>query len=288
MRKLFLSALVLLSYEGFTKDSLKVKSSNKIWQLELIYFYNYNYRKVGKINDNASYGSDLIHNYLDTGNIACYTNNLGILATRKIWKPISLQTGFIYGRKGYMYSRQVEGYSNGKGRFTDTYIKYIPEKMIIIPVNFNIRFATSNQELKFGLSLGLDFNFYLNRGKETYYYFFNESYLNQETRGFFGFRPAQTMPDKTKLLHDIKTSKTVPYLQHNLGVFIQAKLYKSLFVIIKYNYISQPIYTESKEYKDGSTFFRPVNASVPYLVAGFTYEIKPYIHSFGIGVGFEF
>jgi hypothetical protein len=112
--------------------------------------------------------------------------------------------------------------------------------------------------------------------------------LVDETNGFFGFKPKINLPPQTRLLHENSTSPTVPSWQYNIGAFFQVKLYKSTFARLNYNYISQIHYSQSKEYKDGSTLFRPIIPGVPYIVDGFTYEIKPYIHSFGIGLGFEF
>jgi DNA polymerase III sliding clamp (beta) subunit (PCNA family) len=83
MRKLIFYVILICGFNGFAKDSLIVNNSSKKWQLELTCSYNYNYRKVGQITDNASYGLDIINNYIDTGNVACYSKNVGILITRK-------------------------------------------------------------------------------------------------------------------------------------------------------------------------------------------------------------
>jgi hypothetical protein len=285
MRLLVFEVILLLAsgISVFAEDSLNINSSNKKWQIEILSNYNYNYRKTGVIEETLILQNDIdaINNYIDTGNIACYTKNIGILLSRKIWKPLSFQFGIIYGRKGYMHTRQLVGYSNGKGGFSDIYIKAIPEKMIIIPFNVNFIFPALNRKLKFGASIGLDLNLIVNQNKKKLrkygsdYYFSKESYLKEETRGYMGFTPVSKLPENTKLLHE---GSTMPFLQYNFGLFVQVGLYKSLFISIKYNYISQLGFNETNDY----------NLFIPNVRNQFKYEIKPYIHSFGIGLGFEF
>ena len=286
MRILIFNAIILWSLSGFAKDSLIVKSSSKKWHLELTYSYNYNYRKIGSISDNASYGLDIINNYLDTGNVACYTKNVGILITRKIWKSFGFETGIQYGRKGYMYTRTQN--SDYLGNNTNYYIKYIPEKMFGITFNLNSMFSVYKDLVKIGTNMGCIINSIHVFRQNDKNYFIDKSYLADEKKGFFGFKPSTMLPANTRLLHDISTSPTVPNWQYNIGAFVQVNLYKSIFARFRYNYISQTNYSQSKEYKDGSTLFRPVTPGVPYNVDGFTYEVKPYIHSFIIGLGFEF
>ena len=286
MRILILYAIILWSLNGFANDSLIVKSSSNKWQLEFTCSYNYNYRKVVGISDNASYGLDIINNYLDTGNIACYTKNVGILITRKIWKYFGFEAGIHYGRKGYMYSRtQTSDYS---GNNSNNFIKYIPEKMFGITFNLNSTFSVYKDLVKIGTNMGCIINSIHVFRENDKNYFFDKSYLADEKKGFFGFKPTTSMPSKTRLLHDISTSPTVPNWQYNIGTFVQVNLYKSIFAKFKYHYISQTNYSKSKEYENGSTLFRPVIPGVPYMVDGFTYEVKPYIHSFIIGLGFDF
>lgn len=285
MRLLVFEVIFLLasSISVFAEDSLNIKSSNKKWQIEILGNYNYNYRKTGEIKETLILQNDrdAINNYIDTGNIACYTKNVGILLSRKIWKPLSFQFGIIYGRKGYMHTRQLVGYSKGKGGFSDIYIKAIPEKMIIIPLDINFIVPAFYQKLKFGTSIGIDLNLIANHNKKNLrkygsdYYFSKESYLKEETSGYLGFTPVSKLPQNTKLLHE---SSAMPLLQYNIGLFVQVGLYKSLFTSIKYSYISQLGFTETNDY----------NIYIPYVRNQFKYEVKPYIHSFGISLGFEF
>lgn len=285
MKILVFNLILLLAccLSVFAEDSINVKTSSKKWEMEIIGNYNYNFRKTGEIKETLILQNDrdAINTYLDTGNIACYTKNIGILLSRKIWKPLGFQFGIIYGRKGYMHSRQLVGYSNGKGGFADIYIKAIPEKMIIIPLNINFIIPALNRKLKFGASIGIDLNLLANRNKKkirkygTDYYYYNESYLKDETSGYMGFTPISKLPSNTKLLHE---SNAMPLLQYNIGLFVQVRFYKSLFTTIKYNYISQLGYTETNDY----------NLYIPNVRNQFKYEIKPFIHSFGIGLGFEF
>jgi len=279
MRILIINVILICALQAVANDSLNIKSSNKKWQIEILGNYNYNYRKTGEIKETLILQNDrdAINNYIDTGNIACYTKNVGILISRKIWKPLSFQFGIIYGRKGYMHTRQLVAYQNGKGGFTGTYIKAIPEKMIIIPLKLNFTIPILNQHLIFGASVGFDFNFGVNNynSKESYYYYFNESYLRYETSGFFGFKPVNRLSPNTKLLHE---GGTMPFLQYNLGLFLKVKLFKSWFTCLKYNYISQLRYFETTDY----------DVYIPKIRNHFKYEVKPYIHSFGIGLGFEF
>jgi hypothetical protein len=279
MRAIILNAILLFALSSFANDSLNLKTTNKKWQIEIAGNYNYNYRKLGTVTYDGIIERSIINDYLDTGNIACYTKNIGLLISRKLGKVLSFQTGVYYGRRGYMYSRQLVTFSNGLQALKSTYIKFIPEKMVNIPIKIMLLIPTLKQKLQFGASFGLDFNFYTKRdnSEDPNYYFNNESYLEEDTKGFFGFTPTRRLPKDTKLLHDPST----PHLQYNLGVFIQIKLYKSIFTSIKYNYISQPVYSESQEYYYDSFPFQQGKG-------GFRYEVKPYIHSFGIGMGFEF
>jgi hypothetical protein len=283
MRAIIFNTILLFALTSFAKDSLNLKTTNKKWQIEIAGNYNYNYRKVGDITDAYLVGPkidrSIIKEYLDTGNIACYTKNIGLLISRKLGKVLSFQTGVYYGRRGYMSSRQLVTFSNGLQALKSSYIKFIPEKMVNIPIKVMLIIPTLKQKLQVGASFGLDFNFYtkLNNKEDPDYYFYSESYLGEETNGFFGFTPTRKLPKETKLLHD----KSTPYLQYNLGVFIQIKIYKSIFASIKYNYISQPVYSESQEYYY-DTF--PLQQGK----GGFLYEVMPYIHSFGIGLGYSF
>ena len=282
MRTIILNSILLFALTSFAKDSLNLNATNKKWQIEISGNYNYNYRKLGAITDAYLIGPkidrSIINEYLDTGNIACYTKNMGLLISRKLGKVLSFQTGAYYGRRGYMSSRQLVTFSNGLQALKSTYIKFIPEKMVNIPIKIMLIIPTLKQKLQFGASFGLDFNFYtkLRNKEDPDYYFYSESYLKEETNGFFGFTPTRKFPKDTKLLHDQST----PHLQYNLGVFIQIKIYKSIFTCIKYNYISQPVYSESQEYYYDSF---PLQQGK----GGFRYEVMPYIHSFGVSVGFD-
>ena len=121
---LIFTVLFLWVFKLFANDSLNFKTPQGKWQLEFIGNYNYNYRKTREIKETLILQNDrdAINTYLDTGNIACYTKNVGILISRKICRQFSFQTGIIYGRKGYMHTRQIVGYSNGQAGFSDIYI----------------------------------------------------------------------------------------------------------------------------------------------------------------------
>jgi len=282
MRAIIFNTILLFALSSFAKDSLNLKAINKKWQIEITGNYNYNYRKVGAVTYDGIIERSIINEYIDTGNIACYSKNIGLLISRKLGKVLSFQTGTYYGRRGYMYSRQLVSFSNGLQTSTSTYIKFVPEKMVNIPIKVILIIPTLKQKLQIGASFGLDFNFYTKRDnfEDPNFYFYNESYLEEETNGFFGFTPTRKFPKETKLLHDKSTPLTTPYLQYNLGIFIQIKIYKSIFTSIKYNYISQPVYSESQEYYYDSF---PLQQGK----GGFRYEVMPYIHSFGVSVGFD-
>jgi hypothetical protein len=281
MRILFLMTLLLVVTSTTAKDTLNVKSSKNKWQIELIGSYNYNYRSTGIVRDVYDLiGSKVeqkdINQYLDTGNIACYTKIAGVLLTRKIWKPINIQLGVLYGRKGYMYARQLRYYNDGLNK--GVYINIIPERTITIPVKINAIFTLYKKIIRIGASLGCDVNFYPNRFKyEDIEFSYTKSNLSEETSGIFGFTPVKKFPDNTRLLHEYYT---VPRFQYNVGLIIQIKIYKNLFSSINYNYISQFKYVQSGEYYYNSFPSSPGG--------GFSYEVKPYIHSFGVGLGFEF
>lgn len=284
MRILIFNVILIIALQAVANDSLNLKASNKKWQIEFTGNYNYNYRKIGAITDTyvvPKIERNIIQEYLDTGNIACYTKSIGFLISRKLGKVLQLQTGVYYGRRGYMYSRQIVNYTNGVQELKDTYIKFTPEKMVNIPIKIMLAIPIIQQKLQFGASFGLDLNVYNKRDnyENPGYYYNHESFLKEETNGFFGFTPTRKLPGNTKLLHD---KSNMPYLQYNLGVFLQIKLYKSIFTSFKYNYISQPVYSESNEYRYFDSFPNQQGKG------GFRYEVKPYIHSFGIGLGFEF
>lgn len=280
MRVFILSILILASLSTLAKDSLIVKESKRKWQLELTGSYNYNYRRTRAITDNyPNIDRNIINQYIDSGNIACYTKNIGILITRKIWKNLNIQSGFIYGRKGYMYSRQYSSFNAGYSNF-GSYIRFIPEKVYTFPLIINYEHSIYKNKVSIGASSGFNINLFSNRKKYNDANFYQTaSYLNEETSGFFGFTSKAKFPDETRLLHEFYT---VPFLQYNLGLFIHFKMYKSLFASMNYNYISQFNYSESKEYYTNSFPFNQ------FGLGGFSYEIKPYIHSFGVGLGFEF
>jgi hypothetical protein len=272
-----------LGFSTFAKDSLSLKPSQNKWQLELLGNYNYNFRKIGSITDAYITGHKIdrssINQYLDTGNIACYTKSIGILISRKIWKNLSIQSGLIYGRKGYMYSRQYSSFNAGYSNF-GSYIRFIPEQVYTFPLMIKYLFSIYKNKVSIGASIGSNINLYSNQNKYKDANFYQTtSYLSEETSGFFGFTPATKFPGETRLLHEYNT---VPFLQYNLGLIIHFKMYKSLFTSFNYNYISQFKYFESKEYYYNSFPFNQ------FGLGGFSYEIKPYIHSFGIGLGFEF
>jgi hypothetical protein len=106
MRAIILNAILLFALTSFAKDSLNLNATNKKWQIEIAGNYNYNYRKLGAITDAYLVGPkidrSIINEYLDTGNIACYAKNIGLLISRKLGKVLSFQTGLYYGRRGYM------------------------------------------------------------------------------------------------------------------------------------------------------------------------------------------
>ena len=282
MKTILFKIFLLTTIFTQAKDSLNVKSSIKRWQLEIVGTYNYNYRKTGAIKETFSLQNDrnTINAYLDTGNIACYTKSFGILTSRKIWRNFIVQIGLIYGRKGYMYSRQLSYNIFSPVNNPKYYIKNIPETMVTIPFNVSKMVFTFKKRISFGLSLGCDLNLLGFSAKYKNKNFYSEeSYLGDETSGLLGFSPVKNYPSNTGLLHEVSSSRTVPLLQYNLGVLVQVKIYRSFYATVKYNYLSQLKYSESIEYE---------YAYIPNTKTNFKYEIKPYIHSFGIGLGFEF
>jgi len=281
MRTFILSTILISTLSVSAKDSLNVNTTNKKWQVELTGSYNYNYRRTGAIIDKLPIRIErnVINQYIDTGNIASYTKNIGILISRKIGKNLSIQSGLIYGRKGFMYSRQYSSYNAGYSGF-GSYIRFIPEKVYTFPLLIKSLFSIYKNKIKIGASIGCNFNIYSNRNKyQDDHFYSHSSYLSDETSGFFGFTPVRKLPPETRLLHEFNG---VPFVQYNLGLFVHLKLYKSLFTSLNYYYISQFNYYESKEYYANSS---PINQ---YGLGGFSYEIKPYIHSFGLGIGIEF
>jgi hypothetical protein len=100
---------------AFASDNLNVKSFGKNWQLDMVLevIITTIEKQMAKhqINfpDRPANERSIINQYIDTGNIACYAKNIGILITRKIWKPFSCSNWLVrfMVQEGYMYARDI-------------------------------------------------------------------------------------------------------------------------------------------------------------------------------------
>ncbi|HRG60271.1 MAG TPA: hypothetical protein PK323_15055 [Bacteroidia bacterium] len=222
---------------------------------------NYNYRYV-RIPTGRDNGIEKM-NYLDTCNIACSMKSFSIMFERKIWKFISFQTGFIYGRKGIIGCRDIV--PDYVGRMILIYTE-VPFKSHTIPIGISINKNFIKSRIIFSLHSGFEINFISNREQNTSY---GKRTIEGMQFGYFGFVALQKIDNQLSFKEDTRPD----VIQYYVGLNFKIKILKKTFLNLDYNYISDLNFSE----KNDSFHIRP-----------FIYERKSYIHRYGAGIGFMF
>ena len=251
------------------QDSIKIKKNNYKWNLSFSIENNYNYRYVRKPNFlelgypvNYDY-TQADWDYLDTNNIACTMNSFSMRMERKIWKFISFQTGFIYGRKGIVGCRDIV--PDYVGRMILIYTE-VPFKSHTIPIGICINKNFIKSRIIFSLDSGFEINFISNREQNSSY---GKRTIEGMQFGYFGFVALQKIDHQLSFKEDTRPD----VIQYYVGLNFKIKILKKTFLNLNYNYISDLNFSE----KNDSFHIRP-----------FIYERKSYIHRYGAGIGFMF
>lgn len=255
-------SLIIIIFFCFVKlsaqDSLNsVKKSHK-WNLSFTIDNNYNYRyvRVPSGNDNSNQKRD----YLDTCNIACSMKTISGRIERKIWRFISLQSGFIYGQKGYIGCRDIIYGDFGKRR---VYYTNMPFYTISLPIGvvLNKSFMKNKFILSFNTGIELNYTFNFNQG--------SSSTINKA--GFFGIQSKEKI--NIQIPYESNEAGTVSFSQHYLGLNFKFIIFKNTFINMGYNYVSDFKFYKVADYLDVRTY---------------VYERKSFIHRYGGGIGFMF
>lgn len=268
MRTLLITLFLILCKGNVHSTELPAEKEDK-WQIQFNYDKLYNYR-YAKISENAFLNS-LDHSfmlaqaaYIDTGHIATYTNQLGLMIQRKIWKFIHLQTGFTFSRRGYLGTYVKHNQTPFKT------IELLPRKVIFFPMFILFSFKIK-EKLIFELGMGVERRIF------TISEFLNQdSQLDTHSKGFFGYQL-----DKTRML-DSKTTvinKSAGLSGINYGIVAKVgfKLTKRFDISINGNYSVQPKY-----------FKVDTRSSDQSLNYSYIYESKPYILGIGTGIAYSF
>jgi hypothetical protein len=272
---------LILIFVGFSlnlnaQDSIMIKKNNYKWNLSFSVENNYNFRYVRKPNFlelgypvNYDYTqADL--DYLDTNNIACTMNSFSVKMERKIWKFISLQTGFTFGRKGFMGCKDL-----GSGTFGKpfVYYTYIPQKIVSVP--FILTFTKQIIKKRFFISFdsGVELNLLYTKqydyaGGSTPY----DYVLSGQKVGFFGFKTTKNINEEV-LYVPKQDGSLMSGTQYNIGMQFKLFIFELFFINLGYNYISD---------------FKFYEVSDNLYLGGTVYERKSYIHRYGGGIGFMF
>lgn len=265
---------LILIFVGFSlnlsaQDSIKIKKNNSKWNLSFSIENNYNYRYVRKPNfielgyPVNYYYTQADWDYLDTNNIACTMNSFSVRMERKIWKFISFQTGFIYGRKGIVGCRDIV--PDYVGRMILIYTE-VPFKSHTIPIGICINKNFIKSRIIFNFCSGFEINLISSReqnssrGKRT---------IEGMQFGYFGFNTLQKIDNQLSFKEDERPNA----IQYYAGLNLKIKVIKNIFLNLGYNYVCD---------------FKFYEVSDNLHLVGTVYERKSYIHRYGGGIGFMF
>ena len=271
--KKFIFTLFLLHVINHVCASEMPPIKENYWQLKFQYarLYNYRYAKIDERFHSALIDSEFMNAQvanLDTGHIPTYTNLLGFMIQRKVWKFINLQTGFNMARRGYL----------------GTYAKYptynsifiVPTKVIFIPIILSLNFYIKK---KFFVETGIGFEtavIYAKGPRKTRYTNPSQTLENQSS-GFFGYSW-----NKNRKLHP--ETKMV-----NSGGSLSSE---NIVVILNFGYkFSERILCTLngsyscglKYWKSGGYVFGADELNVEYY-----YKSKEFIFGFGCSLAFCF
>lgn len=256
----------MLFFLGFSlnlnaQDSISRIKMNPKWNLNFSIENNYNFRNV-RIPKGRDNGIDKM-NYLDTCNIACNMKSFSIIFERKIWKFLSFQSGFIFGRKGIVGCRDI--IADDFGRQILIYTE-VPFKSYTIPIGISINMDFIKSRINLNLNSGFEINLISSQEQNSSY---GRRTIEGMQVGYFGFDASQKIDNQLSFKED----KRPDAIQYYVGVNFKIKIVKKTFLNIKYNYVCDLIFSEN----DDSLYLRP-----------FIYERKSYIHRYGGGIGFMF
>lgn len=259
------------------QDSIISKKMNPKWNLTFNIDNNYNYRYVRKPNF-LEYGYPTNYDYaqkdwdyLDTNNIACTMKSISVKIERKIWKFIGLQTGFIYGRKGFMGCKDIAASGNFGKQYV--YYTYIPKNIISVPLGLTFTKQIIKNRFFVSMNTGIELNLlYTKKYYSDGYSIPHDYVLSGQKIGFFGFRTSKNTDDEV-LYVPKKEGSTISGNQYSLGIQFKLVLTKTYFLQIGYNYVSD---------------FKFYKVSDGLNSGGTVYERKSYLHRYGGGIGFRF
>lgn len=250
---------IVFSNDIFPQDSLNIIKKEHKWNLSFAIDDNNNFRYV-RVPAGKDNGVDKM-NYLDSCNIACNMKSINVRLERKIWKFIGLQSGLIYGQKGYLGCRDIKYGDFGIKRM---YYTNMPFYSISLPIGLIINKAFLRNRLILSFNSGIELNYTLNFIKGA-------SAISLERNGFFGFKNKKNV--ESNVPYEQEQAGTISLIQFYTGLNIKFLIFKELFLHLGYNYISD---------------FRFYKVSENLNVRTYVYERKSYIHRYGGGIGFMF
>lgn len=268
---LHLLCVTKLAFSQETKFERKQK-----WQVSINYarLFNYRYAKLPDylLVDPINHPINHQLSHLDTGNIAIYSNLIGVMIQRRIWKFINIQTGATQSRRGFLGAYLKRNKFDNNGNFIGTYNEFqiTPKKIISIPIILNFYFSVKNKlQLQFGIGKEI-ISLVL---KEKVYY---PTTLGKSSSGFFGYDWDKNRKLKKGTL--INSQYGNGQSSYNfLAVGIGYKLNSRLLLSINGNYSVSPKYY-NLDYDGGGA----------YSYLRFDYDVKPYYFGFGSSVSYCF
>jgi len=239
------------------------KKKEGIWQIQLAYSYCYNNRNTWLHLNNSNIPEKEVLNYIDTAIIPCFTKRTAVQIIGNISPYFCLQFGFNYGRTGYLSSPIITEDYNGKKY---ALIESIPELRTSITIATRINIPIGKY-IKLGLLSGIEINPNSQKNYDEAFY-----RLKEETDGLWGFKPTKEIGGETIILHG---GNGVRFVQFNIGFTNQITITKRMYVSLSYDYFSQ--------FKKG-LIINDRFSSKPT----FSYYLRPYTHSFSVGIGVNF
>jgi len=258
------------------QDSLNSIKKKPKWSLIFAIDNNYNYRYVRKPNF-LDYGYPVNYDYtqadldyLDTSNIACNMKSIGLKIERSIWKFIAFQSGFVYGRKGYMGCRDVEETTFKTGSIYRLYYTRIPLPTLSIPVGLCLNKTILNNKLIISVNSGMEVNF-ITKKFQANDFKMNIGKIKDEKSGFFGFSNLKDVDDN--LYYEPHEFGTINSSQYYAGLNIKYLIFKNTFIHLGYSYISEFKFHKTNDRLHSSAYI---------------YEKRSYIQRYGAGIGLCF
>jgi len=261
MKKFFFLSLLFLTNLVFSVELPDNKK--KIWNIQATYAKLYNYR-YARTSANSYLGPELMA-YLDTGNIACYTNSIGVLVQRNLWKFIYLQTGLSFSRRGYLDSYVLSDFPPYK------ILPKIPWKVISIPITIYVIHNFKNS-LQIGAGLGFEESLYYNIRNYD-----RKISLKENSNGFFGYRWNKNRLLDPNTLIDVANEGFGLRVDWILQTQIGFPIFRNIAVLFRLSYSSWFRFNEVTRY-----------GGDPTLNMSYTYEMKSYFISSSVSLSYSF